>query len=262
MFLILVLVLPQILNASFLDKHLLSELTREDQQEYLEEYLADLVQTITTPRGTSTSFFQTARDLYPRGLKQKFLDEIEDHVADLMRGSGVDEAMSYQSVIDAMVRFQECTKLDDGFIIDDDEIDGSSTRRSRHKRQKRHVSASPLIKCVEEAEVDLIDAVSRWSMDRMNNGNDRDQRNQRKVERFYGRLSNLIIQIQDVTHNLVWRWPWLTDEGWTWKWVIGFAFVALLTVAIILSIVYFIYTYFFKTSDGWGDDVEEEEEDV
>jgi hypothetical protein len=61
-------------------------------------------------------------------------------------------------------------------------------------------------------------------------------------------------RIFDVQHARVLRWPWLTDEGWTWKWILGAVLIGLLIAALLALAGWCIYRYVaLPIREKWGE---------
>lgn len=216
---------------SFIDKHsFIKKCELSDRIDYLTEYLATTFPPIISFQAHSPAF-RTAQRQYPRGLKSKLLDYISQNARKLQ----IDMSMIEQVTGGTVEAFSNCCEpiLMSPAILE-------RTKRGKKERERLN---EDLMECVNVAEMDLAREVARMF-------EDDDE----------GRIMNKMVagmnEIDLMARGEIVRWPWLSDEGWTWPWILGLFALVILVISTLVVVGWFIHMKFFQTSKSpWGSPV-------
>jgi hypothetical protein len=225
----------------------------EDQIDYLSTYLEDFAALLTT-LDIRTELYDTAVSNYTCGLKEQFLQDLARYSSkvspSLMTGGMVGEA----ALQDILTHFQDCAHR--ALPSTDNQ---TTPGRYRSRRAKSRDKLLPrLFECTERAELDISVAVADAyaHLARLDGGRESD-----RVAGWTWRLSRTLRRIVEVRKGAVMRWPWLTDEGWTWQWIGAALVLAFIGIVLIGALVWIVYRQLAEGEDGWGETVEHEDQE-
>lgn len=226
----------------------------DDQLEYLTNYLEDYAAMISTVN-TRCDLYDNAVHDFQRGLKESFLAEfkkVERLAASVLSYSGT-EIAGESAFQDIMTRFQECAHR--AIPAESDQQTSSRSRRRRHTNHSHSKSRSRILECAESAEQEITEAVADSF------GAMADADGTKEADRLAGFGEGNVKRLERIVRverGEVIRWPWLTDEGWTWPWIIGAVILIVLAMCILAGIGWMVYDRLYSSQDSWGQDVEEE----